>query len=302
MREALALLRVQAPWLEVDGEMHGDAALDTTYRNELMPDSTLRGEANLLVLPNIDAANISYNLLKMAAGGGIAIVFVLMAVVWSGRYGYTIYQLNRGVGDTVFYDAAGRPWFRLDDQRQDVPFEQIATEFKDAVIAVEDHRFYYHPGIDPIGLTRALVYNVTSDEGTQGGSTITQQLARTLFLSNTRTFGRKAKEAALAVMLEAFLSKREILQLYMNRVFLSGGIYGVETMSQKLLRKPASKLTLAEAALIAGIIRRPTSCRRRTAARLLDMRSPARRLIEPAAECSSSGVHAPWSVSIGSFR
>jgi malate dehydrogenase (oxaloacetate-decarboxylating)(NADP+) len=78
MREALALLRVQAPWLEVDGEMHGDAALDATYRNELMPDSTLRGEANLLVLPNIDAANISYNLLKMAAGGGIAIGPVLL--------------------------------------------------------------------------------------------------------------------------------------------------------------------------------------------------------------------------------
>ncbi len=84
-------------------------------------------------------------------------------------------------------------------------------------------------------------------------------MARTLFLSNTRTYGRKVKEAALAVMLEVFLSKREILQLYMNRVFLSGGIYGVETMSQKLLRKPASKLTLGEAALIAGIIRRPNA-------------------------------------------
>jgi malate dehydrogenase (oxaloacetate-decarboxylating)(NADP+) len=78
MREALALLRVQAPWLEVDGEMHGDAALDAAYRHELMPDSTLRGEANLLVLPNIDAANIAYNLLKTAAGGGIAIGPVLL--------------------------------------------------------------------------------------------------------------------------------------------------------------------------------------------------------------------------------
>jgi 1A family penicillin-binding protein len=195
----------------------------------------------------------------VAVGGGVAIVSTLMIVAWSGRYAFTIYQLNRGVGDTVFYDAGGRPWFRLDEQRRDVPFDQISTYFKDAVIAVEDHRFYYHPGIDPIGLTRAVVYNVSSDEGTQGGSTITQQLARTLFLSNTRTFARKAKEAALAVMLEVFLSKREILQLYMNRVFLSGGIYGVETMSQKLLRKPASRLTLAEAALIAGIIRRPTS-------------------------------------------
>jgi malate dehydrogenase (oxaloacetate-decarboxylating)(NADP+) len=78
MRETLALLRDSAPWLEVDGEMHGDAALDAVCRNELMPRSTLKGEANLLVLPNIDAANISYNLLKSAAGGGIAIGPVLL--------------------------------------------------------------------------------------------------------------------------------------------------------------------------------------------------------------------------------
>jgi 1A family penicillin-binding protein len=189
----------------------------------------------------------------------IAIVFLVMVAVWTGRYAWTVYGLNRGVGDTVFHDAAGRPWFRLDEQRRDVGFDQISTHFKDAVIAVEDHRFYYHPGIDPIGLSRAVAYNLSGAEGTQGGSTITQQLARTLFLSNTRTYGRKIKEAALAVMLEVFLSKREILQLYMNRVFLSAGIYGVETMSQKLLRKPASQLTVGEAALIAGIIRRPGS-------------------------------------------
>jgi 1A family penicillin-binding protein len=187
------------------------------------------------------------------------IVFVVMVAVWTGRHAWTVYGLNRGVGDTVFYDAAGRPWFRLDEQRRDVGFDQISTYFKDAVIAVEDHRFYYHPGLDPIGLSRAVAYNLSGADGTQGGSTITQQLARTLYLSNTRTYGRKVKEAALAVMLELFLSKREILQLYMNRVFLSGGIYGVETMSQKLLRKQASKLTLGEAALIAGIIRRPGS-------------------------------------------
>jgi malate dehydrogenase (oxaloacetate-decarboxylating)(NADP+) len=78
MREALALIQQRAPWLEVDGEMHGDAALDAAYRAELMPRSTLTGEANLLVLPNIDAANISYNLLKTAAGGGIAIGPVLL--------------------------------------------------------------------------------------------------------------------------------------------------------------------------------------------------------------------------------
>jgi 1A family penicillin-binding protein len=192
---------------------------------------------------------------------GLAVVGAVIVVIagsWTVRHAWSIYRLNRGVGDTVFYDAAGRPWFRLDEQRRDVPLDQISTYFKDAVIAVEDHRFYLHPGVDPIALTRATFYNLRSDS-TQGGSTITQQLARTLYLSNARTYGRKAQEAVLAAMLELFLSKREILQLYLNRVYLSGGIYGVETMSRKMFRKPAADLTLGEAALIAGIIRAPAS-------------------------------------------
>jgi 1A family penicillin-binding protein len=192
------------------------------------------------------------------AGASLALVAVLLAGIWTVRYSVAIHKLNRGVGDTVFLDARGRVWFRLDEQRRDVPLEQISTFLKDAVIAVEDHRYYAHPGVDPIALGRAVLHNLRS-ESTQGGSTITQQLARTLFLSNTKTYGRKAKEAALAVLLEIFLSKREILELYLNRVFLSGGIYGVETMSQKMLRKPAADLTLAEAALIAGVIRAPSS-------------------------------------------
>ena len=190
---------------------------------------------------------------------GVALVFAVMASAWTVRHAWAIYKLNRGVGDTVFYDAAGRPWFRLDEQRQDVSLDRISVHFKDAVIAVEDHRFYLHPGIDPIALTRAVFYNISSEERSQGGSTITQQLARTLFLSNVRTYGRKVKEAALSVLLEVLLSKREILELYLNRVYLSAGIYGVETMSQRLFRKAAANLTLAEAALLAGIIRAPAS-------------------------------------------
>ena len=206
-----------------------------------------------------DLRAISLRHWLVAVGGGVLIAALVWTTVWTGRHAWAIYKLNRGVGDTVFYDAAGRPWFPLDEQRRDVPFDEISTYFKDAVIAVEDHRYYLHPGVDPIALGRAVLYNLRSQTGTQGGSTITQQLARTLFLSNTRTYGRKLKEATLAVMLEIFLSKREILQLYFNRVYLSGGIYGIEAMSQKMLRKPASKLTLAEAALVAGIIRAPAS-------------------------------------------
>ena len=195
----------------------------------------------------------------VALAGGVLIVAVLMTVAWIGRYGWAIHRLTRGVGDTTFYDALGRPWFPLDEHRRDVAFDQIATSFKDAVIAVEDHRFYHHPGIDPIALGRAAVYNVRSSAGTQGGSTITQQLARTLFLSNQRTYGRKVKEAALALMLEVLLTKKAILELYFNRVYLSGGVYGIETMSGKLFAKHAAQLTLAEAALVAGVIRAPAS-------------------------------------------
>src|SRR5436190_9594526 len=194
--------------------------------------------------------------LVLALGTALLVSAVLVSS-WTVRHAYAIWKLNRGVGDTVFYDALNRPWFRLDEQRRDVEFEQISPYFKDAVIAVEDHRYYYHPGIDPIGTARALFHDLRGGGGVEGGSTITQQLARTLFLSNARTPARKAKEAALAVMLELFLSKKEIVTLYMNRIFLGGGIYGVETMSEKMLRKPASKLTLGEAALIAGIIRNP---------------------------------------------
>ncbi len=195
----------------------------------------------------------------LAGIGGTVLVLLAVTVVWTVRHGWAIFKLNRGVGDTVFYDAAGRAWFRLDEQRQDVPLDRISTYMKDAVIAIEDHRYYLHPGIDPIALGRAVFYNIRSDDRSQGGSTITQQLARTLFLSNVRTYGRKGKEAGLSMMLELFLSKREILELYLNRVYLSAGIYGVETMSQRLFRKPASDLDLAEAALMAGIIRAPAS-------------------------------------------
>ncbi len=135
----------------------------------------------------------------LAVGGTAMLVAgLVVAGVWTGRHAAAIERLSGGSGDTVFFDAAGDAWFSLDEQRRDVPFEQISTYFKDAVIAVEDHRYYLHPGIDPIALIRATLNNLRPGRGTQGGSTLTQQLARTLFLSNSRTYGRKAREAVLA--------------------------------------------------------------------------------------------------------
>ena len=101
--------------------------------------------------------------------------------------------------------------------------------------------------------------NLQSGAPAEGGSTLTQQLARTLFLSNVRTFARKAKEASIALLIEVQLSKDQILELYLNRVYLSAGVYGVDAMSQHLFRKPAKSLTLSEAALVAGLIRAPSA-------------------------------------------
>mgnify|MGYP000902751006 CR=1 FL=1 len=178
---------------------------------------------------------------------------------WMARYARAVHRLTRGVGDTVFYTADGKPWFRLDEQRHDVPLYDISPYLQHAIVATEDKRFYLHPGIDPIGLARAVYVDLRTDRSPQGGSTLTQQLARTLFLSNARTVGRKAKEASIALLLEIQLTKDEILELYLNRVYLSAGVYGVEAMSEHLYRKSAKQLTLSEAALIAGLVKAPST-------------------------------------------
>src|SRR5580765_3766002 len=192
--------------------------------------------------------------LMAALIGGAAVVGV-----WLSRYAVAVHRLTRGIGDTVFYGADGRPWFRLDEQRHDVGLADIAPDLQHAVVAIEDRRFYLHPGIDPIGVARAVYHDVREGAAVEGASTLTQQLARTLFLSNTRSYGRKIKEAAIAVLIEAQLTKNQILELYLNRVYLSAGVYGVETMSEHMFRKPARSLTLAESALIAGLLRAPSA-------------------------------------------
>ena len=187
------------------------------------------------------------------------VVGIGITVWWVGRYTWAVHRLTRGVGDTVFYSADGRPWFRMDEHRHDVALTDIAPDLQHAVVAIEDRRFYLHPGLDPIGIVRAAVHDIRNGERAQGASTLTQQLARTLFLSNARTYGRKIKEAAIALLIELQLSKKDILELYLNRIYLSAGVYGVDTMSQHLYRKPARNLTLAESALIAGLIRAPSA-------------------------------------------
>jgi penicillin-binding protein 1A len=196
---------------------------------------------------------VAWLLIAASAGFGGA------ALVWTARHALAVQRLTSGVGDTTFYSADGRPWFPLVEQRHDVPLGQIAPSLRHAVVAVEDHRFYRHPGLDPIAFGRSVVHNLRSGGAPQGGSTLSQQLARTLFLSNRRSYVRKLKEAALAVLLEEILSKDQILELYLNRVYLSGGVYGVDAMARSLFDRPAKDLDLAQSALVAGLIRAPSA-------------------------------------------
>ncbi len=127
-----------------------------------------------------------------------------------------------------------------------------------AFVAIEDRRFYEHFGIDPIGLGRALVNNLRRSGGVQGGSTLTQQLAKNLFLTQERTAARKIQEAILALWLERTYSKDQILELYLNRVYFGSGAYGVEAAAQRYFNKSARSVTIAEAAMLAGLVQAPS--------------------------------------------
>ena len=202
--------------------------------------------------------------LRTDRGRARLLLYVVIAVAglatgWLAKQSYAVHALTRGVGDTWFHTADGRPWFRLDEQRHDVPIAAISPHLQHAFVAVEDHRFFRHPGVDPIAVARAVVRNARAPGTVEGGSTITQQLARTLFLSNRRSYLRKGREAVLSVLIEAQLSKEQILELYLNRIYLSAGVYGVEAMSRRVFGKAAKDLTVAESALIAGLARAPAT-------------------------------------------
>ncbi len=139
-----------------------------------------------------------------------------------------------------------------------VSINKIPKYLKEAVIATEDKNFYHHRGFDTMGMIRSTITNILSGEVKQGGSTITQQLARILFLSNERTFDRKIKELIIAHRIEKTISKDEILELYLNSVYLGSGVYGVSSAARTFFDKDLSQLTLAEQALIAGLPQAPS--------------------------------------------
>jgi penicillin-binding protein 1A len=139
-----------------------------------------------------------------------------------------------------------------------IPLKAMPTYLPKAFVAIEDRRFYHHFGLDPIGLARAAVTNLLHRGVREGGSTLTQQLAKNLFLTQERTISRKIDEVILALGLEAKYSKNQILELYLNRVYFGSGAYGVEAAAQRYFGKSARNVTLGEAAMLAGLVKAPS--------------------------------------------
>jgi len=160
--------------------------------------------------------------------------------------------------DITLLDVHGRPIARRGlTQGQTIEARSLPAYVPNAFIAIEDHRFREHIGLDPIGLVRAAAENLIAGRVVQGGSTLTQQLAKNLFLEPKRTYDRKIEEAMLALYLESHYSKDQILTLYLNRVYFGAGAYGIEAAAERFFGRPATALSLTEAAMLAGSVKAP---------------------------------------------
>lgn len=160
---------------------------------------------------------------------------------------------------THIYDIKGKLLASVHDEanREVVPLNRMSPHLKRAVLAIEDSNFYYHHGLNPVGISRAAVVNYTQGRTVEGGSTLTMQLVKNLFLSPERALSRKAAEAVLALRLEQIFEKDTILEMYLNQVYWGHNTYGVQTAAESYFNKPAADLNLAEAAMMAGIVKAP---------------------------------------------
>jgi len=182
-------------------------------------------------------------------------------VVWVGAHLPPIQSLEipKRAPSIQIVDIQGRALARRGDLAgAPLPLKEMPTYVPKAFIAIEDRRFYEHHGVDPFGIGRAFVANVLHRTVAQGGSTITQQLAKNLFLTQERTINRKLQELLLALWLERKFSKAQILEIYLNRVYFGAGAYGIEQASQRYFGKSARQITLGEAALLAGLVKSPS--------------------------------------------
>ena len=189
--------------------------------------------------------------------GGLVLMYALAIPAFEEMDEAKIFSTGRY--SVKFLDREGREIGQRGILHNDaVPLEEIPDYLIKATLATEDRRFFEHIGIDFLGTARAFVENVRAGETVQGGSTLTQQLAKNLFLSFERSFERKLKELFLAFWLEARYSKRDILKLYFDRAYMGGGAFGVEAASHFYFGKSVREITLAEAAMLVGLFKAPT--------------------------------------------
>jgi penicillin-binding protein 1A len=202
---------------------------------------------------------------RIAIWGGAVAALLLLALATSVYFaarsmpGYST-LMNSQVGQTIVVRARdGSEIVSLGPSYgQWLDAEEIPQVMKDAMVAVEDRRFYSHIGVDPLGLARAIWVSLRSESSVRATSTITQQLARNVFLNSNRTLDRKLREAVLAMALEAKFSKEQILELYLNKVYFGGGAYGVDSASRKFFSHSARQMSIGEAAIIAGMVKAPS--------------------------------------------
>jgi penicillin-binding protein 1A len=193
---------------------------------------------------------------------GVITVSVLIYAWYSARAGLVNIDVIKEMPQaSILYDYQGRAFSRFfDENRIALPTDQpVPKLLGDAVVATEDRRFYKHGGIDPYGMARAAVVNLVHRGGRQGGSTITQQLARNSIGQMQRTYDRKLLEIFLANRIELAYTKQQILRYYLNRIYFGQGLYGAETTANAFFGIPASKLNLAQCALLAGMISSPNA-------------------------------------------
>lgn len=206
---------------------------------------------------------------KVTAGTILSMTMLASSVVAGGLVGLAIsfrnlpdvriLQTYSPTETTHIYDINGKPLASIHDEanRDVVPLDQISPNLKRAVLAIEDSNFFTHKGINPGGIARALIVNLEKGRTVEGGSTMTMQLVKNLFLSPQSKFSRKVAEAVMSIRLEQILNKDQILQLYLNQIYLGHNLYGVETASRSYFNKSANNLTLSEAAMLAGLISAP---------------------------------------------
>jgi penicillin-binding protein 1A len=181
-------------------------------------------------------------------------------VIWVGAHLPAIQSLEvpKRPPSIQITGTDGRVLATRGDSGVSATLKELPPYVPQAFIAIEDRRFHSHFGIDPVGILRAAFANILRRGVAQGGSTLTQQLAKNLFLTQERTLTRKVQEAALALWLERKFTKAEILELYLNRVYFGAGAYGVEAAAQRYFNKPARQVSLAEAAMLAGLVKSPS--------------------------------------------